>query len=524
MEGKYGKGISRGEKVKTEKNKIKFNDLPKKVRAFFALIPVVVSFGGLILTKVDNDIWFLLKYGQVICEKGLVPKDPLSMHSDFDIIIQQWLSDVVFWKVYSFAGKTGLLVLACLCTVFITFMVYKVCMRVSSGNFFISYITCLFSSFFLMMFVCTTRPQALTMCIFVTELYFYERYMEKSNWKFLIPIPLLSALLINIHASMWLVQFVILMPFIVDSFKFDFKFIKCQGAKIFPLIVSAAVTFLAGFLNPYGVNAITYLFRSYGVEEINNSVSEMKILSVNTINGFAFAAVFALLLIVNFRNKGNVIDSRIRNILFVAGFGFMMFSHIRNVMFFFVFAPYSLAYCFRDFNPSVPYEEITSKKSKVLSSCLLILLIAVVGCFFAFDGLGAVNNMIPVTSENYIEYEEAKCEKATDYILDNYPNGSQLKIYTCYNDGNYLEFNGLHTYIDTRAEIFLEANNGKDDVFIEYYNLQRSKLDFEEFLDKYDFDLLLVNENDVLYNYLPKNNNYKLVYSDDYCSVYENVK
>ena len=93
-------------------------------------------------------------------------------------------------------------------------------------------------------------------------------------------------------------------------------------------------------------------------------------------------------------------------------------------------------------------------------------------------------------------------------------------LYTGYNDGGYLQFLGYKTYLDPRAEVFLKANNKKSDIFIEYYNLQNNELNGYDFLNKYKFDVLILDRDDVLNKYV---NNYKIVYSDNYRSVFENI-
>lgn len=528
MESKHRERISRREKVKKEKVTVSFSELPKNVKAVFALIPLAISFCTLV-ANLNNDTWFLLKYGQVICESGLPFKDPLSMHSDFDIVVQQWLTDVIFWRIYSFAGKYGLLVLVMLFTLVITFIVYKASMIVSNNNLFVSLICAVASECTLLFFVMTTRPQVFTICILLCQLLLYEKYMQKSEWKYLIGIPILSALLINFHASMWIVQFVIVLPFLVDSCKFDFKFIKCQGAKILPLIISSATAFAAGFLNPYGLKAMTYVFRSYGISYINKFITEMKPTNIKTSAGFIGIVLFCIALVINFMKKDDgVINTRVRNILFIVGFGYMMFSNLRNAMFIFAFAPYTVAYCLRDIDIKVPYEKNVSKKSKIMSAVLLVLLAGVTAAFFfSLDGINTLSNVFitenDINSEDRIEYTNSQTEGAVEYILDNYPQAQDLKIYSGYNDGAYLEFNGIHPYIDPRAEVFLKANNSKEDVLEEYYNLQCEGSDEKAFLNKYDFDLILVSKNDVLYDYLENDNDYKELYSDNYCDIYEKV-
>ena len=102
-------------------------------------------------------------------------------------------------------------------------------------------------------------------------------------------------------------------------------------------------------------------------------------------------------------------------------------------------------------------------------------------------------------------------QSGIDYLLKNY-NQKKIILYVGYDQGGYTEFRGIKSYIDPRAEVFLKANNGKKDVFKEYYELQNRDIDYEKFLNGYNFSHVLVTEQDSFYSKIKNNKNYKLIY------------
>ena len=89
-------------------------------------------------------------------------------------------------------------------------------------------------------------------------------------------------------------------------------------------------------------------------------------------------------------------------------------------------------------------------------------------------------------------------------------------------DGSYAMFKGFKVYIDPRAEVYLKSNNQQEDIFLEYYNLQYGLIKVEDFLTKYNFDILLLDEKDKIYNYLNEfASNYEEVYNDNKRFVYQ---
>ena len=61
--------------------------------------------------------------------------------------------------------------------------------------------------------------------------------------------------------------------------------------------------------------------------------------------------------------------------------------------------------------------------------------------------------------------------------------------------------------------MFLKAKNKKEDIFIEYYDLVSRNIDYRDFLNKYNFDYLIVYSFENLY--------YDLEHEEDYEVVYE---
>ena len=102
-------------------------------------------------------------------------------------------------------------------------------------------------------------------------------------------------------------------------------------------------------------------------------------------------------------------------------------------------------------------------------------------------------------------------KEIADYLDSN--TNKDIKLFTGYNEGSYLEYRGYKCYIDPRAEVFLKNNNHKEDIFLEYYNLNNKISNIKDFLNKYNFDYLIITED---YKYL--------LYEMQYNNNYEKIK
>ena len=98
-----------------------------------------------------------------------------------------------------------------------------------------------------------------------------------------------------------------------------------------------------------------------------------------------------------------------------------------------------------------------------------------------------------------------------------------IKLYTDFDDGAYAEYRGIKTYIDARAEIFLKSFNHQTDIFYEFYLVHEGKIDFKEFLNKYQFTHLLVKKDSYIYSYLKLNKDYQIFYQQENYVIFQKL-
>lgn len=453
--------------------------------------------------ELDNDIWFLLNSGRYVLSYGIPTIEPFTLHQGFSFLMQQWLSATIFWSIYSKLGAAGVLALLFLVYAAIVFVVYRLTRLLSEDNLFATFLATLFTSAALKP-VMLSRPMIFTMLILLCELYTVERFIRSGKWGFLIPLPILSVLQINLHAAMWPMQFIILLPYMIDSFRFKLLFLEGQGfAKryFFPAI---GLMFAAGFLNPYGISAMTYVFRSYGFSEIG-MVMEMMAPDINIDSGKFIFGVFFLLLAIYMLKKNR--KTRLRYALLPLGTAILALSSARSFALFAACGIFPLAYFLKDV--VIPEGRIKSQQSVLrLRAVLLALVVLVAGGFF-FQRV-----------VRFVQAGDAPAVAQAVAFLSEHESKDGMVLYTGYNDGGYAEFMGYKPYIDPRAEVFVKKNNHKADVMKEYHDLQYGEVYYKTVLDQYRFTHLLISKGDILMTYLPHDDAYEKIYEDEIYQIY----
>ncbi len=422
--------------------------------------------------------------------------------------MQQWLSSVMFWTSYSMLGRFGLVLMVYISYVVILFLIYKICMIASDENFEVSYgISVLTGSFLL--FHIVTRPQIFSFILMTAELLVLESYAKNGRTRNLFVLPMISLLMVNLHASMWPMIFVLMLPYLLDAVPFRTKMLSGAGYKAFPLCLSAASMTAFGFINPYGANAMTYLLRSYGVDAINVLVDEMKVPDIKSPFGkFIFGYILAVALTYICFRKGK---TTLRYILLTLGPLYLTLSATRGFPIFVICSGFPLACYLKDAkfkDSSATKADAKTIKIRIVLASLLIALIAA----------GCVRNIGYLAED----IDKPVAKDPVDYLISRY-DADSIRLYTNYNDGCYAEFMGVKSFLDTRAEVFIKACNGKDDILNDYVQLQCGLYDYRSFIEKYGFTHILASYYDSLFVSLENDPDYIVIYEDDYCRVYEPV-
>lgn len=465
---------------------------PSKWEVFcFILIPIFI--GMLTSTSFDNDIWFLINTGRYIINNGFPTVDPFTIHEGFSLVIQQWIPDVIFSTVFDNFGKIGLYVLTNLVNVYIVFITYKLLMLITDNKRNLSILfSCIITTLVAFSFI-IARPQIFSISFLITELYFLEKYVKTKNKKILIGLPILSILMINFHASMWLLLFCFLAPFIINTFTFKFGKITSDGGSKKDLIIVGIIMLLCGFINPYEINAMTYVITSWGVPVIDQFVTEMMAPDIHTTRGIgSFIIIFSVYIVYMLFLKKKI---NVRHFLLMLGTTYLALSSYRGIVFFIIGSIYPLAYYFKD-----KFYYVKEPKNICKYICLFAISIF---CLIFIPFILIVNNNLIIM--------DSSMKGGIDYLSQN-EDISDIRLYCNYRECNYAEYLGIKVYVDSRAEIFLKANNKKEDILTELYLLQNNAIYYEDFLDKYQFTHLLVKETDALYQNLLHDDNYEIIY------------
>lgn len=527
----------------------KIGDFGAKI--LFFLLPCI----GLLFTRFqfDNDFWFILNSGRYVMENGFPYTEPFSMHEGLNFVLEQWLADIIYWGVYSNFGAEAVMTFIILVGFCMLFLYEKICIFLSDNLEVSKVLTTVFGIVTVPIFL-LTRPQILSTFIFMFEVYLLLNYAKSNNKKYLYAIPLLSLLIVNLHCALWLMIFILILPFIATYLAgtltdIDEKYLG-ENFDLKPIILICAVSFFIAFINPYGFKAMAFLFTSYD-PSIHSMIGEIKPMALK--GNFGSVCFFIILF------SGIVLLSKKKMplylILLFAGLGFLAMLAGRNLFLFYAMGTLALAYRLKDYKFKITklnwgflqllpfliidffvfYKMIQNNEIFPLPKILWIYVIILSITLFMFlvcyknnDNISKIKGLITVllpfffivsiSYQNVIsakDYVGEKYKTSIDMILEkNHPK--DLIFFAGFNTGSYPEFRGIKSYIDGRPEIFAPKNSGKDFSYIkEYIDVCSGKIYYRDFVRKYNFNYMLVEEGDgILFLMLPYDKDFKLLHEE----------
>lgn len=505
--------------------------------------------------SLDNDIWFLLSHGRYVVQYGWPTTDPLSMHEGLDFIMQQWLSAVIFWESYVIGGESGPIAVVYIVSTAIICAYYRLLHLVSQSNRNIA----IAGTALVMILICklfmVTRPQIFSLLIFILTVYLLEKSTKAISWQRYLAFFLLSVLLINLHAAMWPLMPILVIPYLIEKMvRLDKKgyFLHQIETPWRSYALLFVIILAAGFLNPYGFDAMMYTTHSYGVDTINRLVNEMHPLMFNNIFGKIGAILLGLSILMYSKKK-----FPIRWALLSLSTAILMLLSIRSFSLFLTIGLMPATYYLQNWK-RFPEYNVKNKKInttfciimmslilltygygiyqfkdaifqsleqaplflKITIFSITILVIIIEGKYgwlkriqsipIRFLSLSTIIlTVLNITSLfGLVQSNKPICQQAIDTII---MDDNAHTIWTDYTHGGYAEFRGLHPYIDPRAEVFLKSNNHQRDILQEYYDLETAAISYQEFFSHYDFDYILTTKGDILYTYLKEDPNYALI-------------
>lgn len=491
-------------------------------KKFYKLFLIWISIFalGMVRKALQNDTFYTIKIGELILNNGIDMMDHFSFHAGLAYTYPHWLYDVFIYFIYSLFGLTGVYVSSIVLLIILLAIVFKTDNLVCNSKLvaaFATFICALSISGFV-----TARAQLVSFILFVVQIYCIESFLKNGKKKYLGGLLLISLVLCNVHVAVWPFYFILYLPYLVEYLigwivskvkNKDNKFVKFLNKKfeiekndnIKYLFLTMIISTATGLITPIGDTPYTYLIKTM----MGNSQKYIQEHQMITWINSPFTIIIAgeTLFLTCFSRV------KLRDLFMICGLVLMSVMSIRHlsllaligtICFSRVFATFLRGYNFKVDEKLLAF--FNKKKVIATSFCIVIL---VTGLLFSTQ-----------VKKDYVNKELYPVE-AVKYIKENIDINS-MKLFNDYNFGSYLLFKNTPVFIDSRADLYTKQFSGfENDIFDDYEFI------LSNYQSKFEFygitHALIYKKDNPFYPVLKRDDNYEIMYEDDYFCLFEKI-
>lgn len=546
-------------KEKNEKNRnIIFNTM---VALCIILLAVAVAPKSL-----QNDTFYTIKIGEYIAQNGIsdLTQDTFSWH-ELPYTYPHWLYDLGIYLIYNAFGQPGIYVSTMIFTAILGWTIYLASSKFSKNKVASAVIT--FLAMYMLRTYVAARAQLVTFILFSLAVYFIEMFLETHKKRYAVYLIIIPLLIANLHCAVFPFYFVLFLPYIVEylwitliDWDLDYKIIaivlkamlklplkqslkeNCQKklnnipktverkrenrekrrqnpyrikVKKDPfvkwLIVIVIIAGFTGFINPTGLGAYTYTYKIY---QGNTTDSINEHLPVTLIESKEFLCALCLFLAILVFTDTKI---KLSDLFMLAGLILLSFISRRQISMFIIFCAPILVRLISDMIEKYDkktFQEIYKMLTSVLVSMIIVLL-------FGIGMLGQLNKM-KMANTDYVDIATYPVDAST-WMLENL-DVQNIKLYNEYNYGSYLLFRGIPVFIDSRCDLYSPEFNADKDIFSDALNIAGIGIDYETEFKVYGVTHVILYGNSKLAMLLREDERYKIIYDDDYFTLFERLK
>ncbi|HEX8964894.1 MAG TPA: hypothetical protein VF820_00495, partial [Patescibacteria group bacterium] len=432
-------------------------------------------------------------------------------NSSYPFVNVYWLSEVIFYLIYIHAGFFGLLLLTILFAIFSWFILVLPFIKQKA------IIPILFSSLILLgIFLLRTevRPEIFSyffLSIFTTLLFYFRRKYTLLLF-ILIPCTLLWA---NLHIY-FVLGLGLLSFYSLDTLFYErknlllwIKFPKTIPASAKIIFLTTIFSFVISLLNPYGIKLLLYPFfitnhLSYVPLELQNTFSIEPYILAPSILFFKFSFILTFIFLLFNRKRVFLSDW-----LITIAFTILGIQALRNLNLYAIAIFPIITSQLIFFYKNVLFNKVEKIKSffRITKS---VLILGIIILFFYI-------NSYAISSRGFGYSTPTGVKNAVNFVEKEHISGP---FFNNFDIGSYLIFRFYPKYkvfIDNRAEAYSQG-------FIEniYIPMGENQKYFNQITQAYNIQAAIITHVDEtnIVDQLIKNNEWALVYLDDYAAVF----
>ena len=510
--------------------------------------------------------------------KGLDMQDPFSFHN-LPYTYPHWLYDLGTYMIYNAGGFQGIYYATCALAIILGLSIYFVNIKLNK-NYALSFAITIGSLFCLKNFI-AARAQLVTFILFIFTIFGIERFIKTKKIRYAILLVIIPIIIANVHTAVWPFYFVLYLPYIVEylmivlattdyslvgkkiSLAYKSKLKKDKISKLQLnieknklkkleenhnertkkvlsetykldvvreknskwLILILFICLFTGLLTPIKETPYTYLIKT---NQGNTTQNISEHLPLTLVNDEKMVIILAVIFGILIFSKTKI---KIRDFFMLTGLIMLSFMSRRQVSMLVLIGNFILVRLLANVLSNMGQQ---LKKTLTSKNLYFYIETAAVVIVILCTGISSFNYIFDKKDSVYVD-ETSYPVEAAEYIntqLIPEVGIENLRMFNEYNYGSYLLFSGIPVFIDSRADLYAPEFNGEkdengeyvgNDIFTDFLNINGLSVDYESKFEEYEITHVMTYSNSKLSSVISKDDNYSLIYVDDYFKIYERL-
>ena len=486
----------------------------KKHKYLFMLLPILaITLTFISLYVIPNDYWWHIKAGEYIVTNKAIPftdvfswigvKEGFYWHS------HEWLAEIVLFFNFKLLGEFSGYIFAVSLVLVLATLLYFFNREGYIQNKLLAIIW-VFIGANSFIYVSSPRPHLISFIFLTITIYLLYEYRENEKSKKIWFIPLISFLWVNFHGGSSNLPYVLTFIFIFTGL-FDFEigkisFKRLSNKQIKTYLIIAICSVLVLVINPHGFDMITYPYSNMGDNFMLLNIAEWRSPDLKLKTDLIHYIIMAIpiMLFTTTKRKIDFID-----LTLCFAFIYLTSKSIRFSILLYIVSTF---FIFK-YMEHLKFEFKTNKLIKLTNKIKVFSYKLVLAFSFA------IIIIIPLTVITSDVTEKLFKAPISDEIIEYIKEAKPERLYNSYNAGGYLIYNDIPVFVDGRADMYSEGGTLKDAM-----NLDEMLVNVEEVINKYDFDMFLLDKDTQLVQYFEKINEFREVLKDDDYILFEKIK
>jgi hypothetical protein len=436
------------------------------------------------------------------------------------------LADVIFSLLHRFTGLNGIVILSAFIIAFTSFLLFKMLETYRLNVVIVATVTVLAATTSSVHWL--ARPHLFSMCLTLVWYFLLESHQRSPRVRHLFLFPLLMVFWVNLHGG-YLVGFVLLGIYGIGNIA---GYCASAGSDrqfarklIGSTILVGSLSLMAALCNPYGYRLLLFPFEILGSRIAMEHIVEWHSPSFQQFGAFE---LYLLLLIATFfvsSKKVTVVELGITLFAIHASLVGQRYIPIFAILMAPILAKRLDDLCQAALGCQSPSSVVRRLQARIGESLGRVELLernlsghiypAAIGLFIIFSLCNGGRAFGKTVFDYKFEGSRYPIE-AVEFVSQNSLSGN---MYNSYVFGGYLIY---RFFPDPRYRVFVDGRAivGGEDYFVESLKVSLLTPEWQDILEKYKVNWMIVETNSPLTLFLSTHDDWKLVYSDNIATIF----